>query len=221
MNIKGLFRRNLDLSSSDRNVIFDYLNAAGKELKGYEVEINKLKVAILSLENRRDLLKNKMDGYRSLLSPIHRLPTEVLTNIFQHDAQAVLRPRVVPEVISLSMVCGRWREAICSTPSLWTNIDLEVKISQSAANDITRLTYVLQLFLARSRSAPLNLTLAVRSSLPADPTTTKLLDVLAQSMNRWRVVDLDISPDIFEHPALQLLPQRLSSLQHVTLSSMH
>ncbi|KAG7091880.1 hypothetical protein E1B28_008281 [Marasmius oreades] len=223
LKIKGLFRRGLNLSSTDRNVIFDYLNAAGKELKGYEVEINKLKAAILSLENRRDLLKNKMDRYRSLLSPIHRLPTEVLEKIFIHDARAVLCPRVVPEVISLSMVCGRWREVICSTPSLWTNISLNVERWSRSADDatdgITRLTYVLQLFLDRSRSAPLKLDLHMRSSVLAADPTTKILDVLAPSMNRWRILDLNISPEIFEHPALQLLPQRLSSLQHVTLSS--
>ncbi|KAG7091877.1 hypothetical protein E1B28_008278 [Marasmius oreades] len=218
--IKGLFRRNV--SSSDRNDISDYLNAARNELKGYEVEINKLKATILSLENRRDLLKYKMDRYRSLLSPIHRLPTEVLENIFKHDARAVqVRARVVPKIVSLSMVCGRWREVICSTPSLWANIDLDVERLDNYAStddDITHLTYVLQLFLARSRSAPLNLDLFIPSSEPVHR-TTKLLDVLAPSMNRWRVICLNASTEIFEHPAFQLLPQRLPSLQHVTLVS--
>ncbi|KAG7091873.1 hypothetical protein E1B28_008274 [Marasmius oreades] len=110
---------------------------------------------------------------------------------------------------------------ICSTPSLWAYIGLDVErwyyhwADDSAATDgITRLTDGVQLFLDRSKSAPLNLdlTIKMRSSVPVGP-TTKLLDVLAQSMTRWRVVFLNISPEIFEHPALQLLPQ---SLQHVT-----
>ncbi|KAG7091890.1 hypothetical protein E1B28_008291 [Marasmius oreades] len=147
---------------------------------------------------------------------------EVWAHIFKlASSPSALYPGVLPRVVKLSMVCGHWREVIYSTPSLWTNITLDVdRWTQSAATDgVTRLTYVLQLFLDRSNSAPLNLHLTMRSSVPVHP-TTKLLDVLSQSMNRWKTVYLNIPPEIFEHPALQLLPQRLSSLQHVGLSDL-
>ncbi|KAI3602629.1 hypothetical protein WG66_009250 [Moniliophthora roreri] len=71
----GLLRNTISLT--DKQVINQVLLDAEKELNDYDVEISRLRTAILALESKREGVKRMMDKYRSLLSPIHRMPSEV------------------------------------------------------------------------------------------------------------------------------------------------
>ncbi|EEB92735.1 hypothetical protein MPER_08712, partial [Moniliophthora perniciosa FA553] len=81
MTLGGLLRRTI--SDTDKQVINQVLLDAEKELNDYDVEISRLRTAILALESRREGVKRMMDKYRSLLSPIHRMPPEILKTIFE------------------------------------------------------------------------------------------------------------------------------------------
>ncbi|KAF9266659.1 hypothetical protein L218DRAFT_829694, partial [Marasmius fiardii PR-910] len=63
-------------------IISQYLVDAEADLKAYQDEINGLKTRLIVLETRRDSLKEVIENYRSLLSPIRRMPSEILTRIF-------------------------------------------------------------------------------------------------------------------------------------------
>ncbi|KAF9255266.1 hypothetical protein L218DRAFT_884536, partial [Marasmius fiardii PR-910] len=170
LKIQKMFRSTI--SSSERSIISQFLNDAEKELKEYQTEINRLNATILSLENKRDRLRSRITNYRSLLSPIHRLPPEILTNILAYGCGATehLVYMVLPSVVSFSMVCGRWRELALSTPSLWSNIaiDLEswigVLVGECVADVEGSLKIIMPLavrivkmFLSRSGTCPLTL----------------------------------------------------------------
>ncbi|KAF8208206.1 hypothetical protein K438DRAFT_1472366, partial [Mycena galopus ATCC 62051] len=54
---------------------------------------------------------------RHLISPIHTLPVELLTEIFEcaiHDETHI------EDVFRISQVCSDWRLVAHSTPRLWT-----------------------------------------------------------------------------------------------------
>ncbi|KAL0069635.1 hypothetical protein AAF712_003293 [Marasmius tenuissimus] len=113
-------------TKTDRQNIGLLLFAVEKERKGYVSEINRLRGALMTLENRLDDVEKKENYLRSLLSPIHRMPPEVLMEIFKFcchscDANHIsYSPPQLLTTLELSMVCALWRNIILATPSLWT-----------------------------------------------------------------------------------------------------
>ncbi|KAF9256303.1 hypothetical protein L218DRAFT_881930, partial [Marasmius fiardii PR-910] len=97
------------------------------DLAVYQTEINKLKVAIHLLETRRDALSVSVARYRSLLSPIYRMPTEILTHIFSFccDENVISPGYGPPAVMTLSAVCESWREVALTTPRLWSCMSIK------------------------------------------------------------------------------------------------
>ncbi|KAK7041715.1 hypothetical protein VNI00_009004 [Paramarasmius palmivorus] len=93
------------VTDSDRNIISQFLLDAENEMKEYQLEISRLKASVLLLENKREGLRKKMDHYRSLLSPIHRMPTEILARIFsyychdEHVLRVTIRPLALSQII--------------------------------------------------------------------------------------------------------------------------
>jgi hypothetical protein len=193
-SLQGISQGRRILSEHDRQIISQYLIDAEDDVRRCEAEARRLLATMKVLENRRKGLEKSMGYYRSFLSPIHRLPSEVLCNIFDlccewtHLSYSSRKPRV----IELSEVCGRWRDIILSTPSLWATLDLDLftdtkePISEASA---TKLTEMVRMFTERSRNTPLTLEfrepridaygrgftlaqaiqLGIRNSIPIDP----------------------------------------------------
>ncbi|KAI3621429.1 hypothetical protein WG66_006422 [Moniliophthora roreri] len=113
--------------SSGRNMISQFLADAEKESKQFQIEINKLKASMIVLENKQEKLKHVMGRYRSLLSSIHSMPTELLARIFTFccsENHLYLYGKVEP--LKLGMVCSRWRDIAFSTSILWSNITIDL-----------------------------------------------------------------------------------------------
>ncbi|KAJ8081211.1 hypothetical protein PM082_018054 [Marasmius tenuissimus] len=177
-------------------------------------------------------LKTSIANIRSLLSPIHRLPPELLTRIFTCICIPTwLAIEEAPEILELASVCGRWREIILSTPSLWANIGFDTIgwLDEAATGPkefgtyLPRLVRAVRLFLARSETAPLNLSLGL---VDLDETWSHnmmdLMDSVAEMKERWRDVDFDFSRcslSQLDHPSFARLcrPPPLS-LERLTLA---
>uniref|UniRef100_A0A0W0F3C0 Uncharacterized protein n=2 Tax=Moniliophthora roreri TaxID=221103 RepID=A0A0W0F3C0_MONRR len=197
-SIQRLFRSTV--TSSDRSVISQFLHDAEMEIKSSQIEIHRLKSAILSLEHKRDGLKKTAAKYRSLLSPVHRVPPEILRCILGfacQENQLKLPSKVIP-VFAISATCGRWRDIALSMPSLWSHIRIDLR---DWKKDHHILAYLIQLFLDRSKSSPLTLELhfGLANSAPYKP----CLALLIQQSSRWRSLSLweidraDLSSDLF------------------------
>lgn len=91
-------------------------------------EINRLDDLIRQLQTRRAILLRRTNHQRS---PICKLPTELLAEIFQY-ADAMDRPsgcslskrRHPLTPIRLGAVCSHWRQVAWSSPQLWTQMPL-------------------------------------------------------------------------------------------------
>jgi hypothetical protein len=87
------------------------------------------------LETQMEALKTKhaavtsfAAAHRALLSPIRRVPADILTTIFLLCFESEIEPKMVacqPPLL-FTCVCRRWRELVISTPSFWTNIQIEI-----------------------------------------------------------------------------------------------
>ncbi|KAF9263925.1 hypothetical protein L218DRAFT_826234, partial [Marasmius fiardii PR-910] len=80
MHAGRLFRQTISIY--ERQAINQCILDAENDLKTYQEKINRLMSAIIVLETSKDNVKEMIAKYRSLLSPIHRMPPEVLAYIF-------------------------------------------------------------------------------------------------------------------------------------------
>ncbi|KAL0571895.1 DNA mismatch repair protein Mlh1 [Marasmius crinis-equi] len=174
---------------------------------------------IPDLERRHERMEEAIDSCRSPLSPIHELPPELLSRIFAYvcddSAQLIGVQIQSPDVVSLSRVCGRWREITLSIASLWSTFTADFGYFLDDSWGARSATH---LFLERSQSNPLVLDLTLNSPriVDAEPLLV-IFTELTDAAHRWKSVQLNIESDLFSHPAFQSMALP-ASLKHLDLS---
>ncbi|KIK54893.1 hypothetical protein GYMLUDRAFT_120880, partial [Collybiopsis luxurians FD-317 M1] len=133
---------------------------AEKDLADYESEIHSLQIRIAQVRARHENLKAYTTNLGSLLSPIRRLPNELLGKIFgfasnPNDLTSRLRGSSASAV---SSVCARWRQLALNSPEVWSSMRIYLcdKDDYEAEPDAI-LTETVLLFLQRSKNYPLSL----------------------------------------------------------------
>ncbi|KAJ8095165.1 hypothetical protein PM082_010387 [Marasmius tenuissimus] len=192
--IANLFRNTV--TSSDRQIVSQFLRDTEREIRECDTEMNKLRTTMHALENRRKGLKSAVERCRSLLSPVRRLPAEVLVDIFSFACPFNrIRPSSPPSTLCLSMVCGQWRTVVLSTSRLWSSIDIPFIEWRDRLPTLERLV---QLFMERSAIYPLHLRLdfdQVGLAANVGMRISSILAVLAGNCERWKDVLLSNSSD--------------------------
>ncbi|KAE9387109.1 hypothetical protein BT96DRAFT_756711, partial [Gymnopus androsaceus JB14] len=79
---------------------------------------------VSELTRRKDALLIDIASVRNLLSPIRRVPVEILSEIFElsclpDNGIVTASHDIVRRTTTLSKVCVAWRNASISTPRLW------------------------------------------------------------------------------------------------------
>ncbi|KAJ7576131.1 hypothetical protein C8J56DRAFT_973165 [Mycena floridula] len=157
------------------------------------------------MEARLQVATALLRGLRNKLLPIHRLPPEVLTNIFTMTQRVPpsfcpweaelegLDSAKRPYWLSLLTVCRHWRGIIATSAHMWSCVDNR---------------FDPEIFLKRSRSALLNVHLI---SLPHDPPAPPtMLQILGKHIQRFAQLHITaeneplIFPLLMSKPAPQL-----------------
>ncbi|KAI5890998.1 uncharacterized protein SCHCODRAFT_02627855 [Schizophyllum commune H4-8] len=116
------------------------------------------------------------------ISPIHRLPFELLAEIFlQLRARIVAKEGPFPNPTSkidasITRVCRAWRRVAYGTPSLWATL---------TANDLELVDSYLERYLPLSRGCLLDIVSQLRGD-----SLIELLDKLRPHASQWRAVRL-------------------------------
>ncbi|EEB90765.1 hypothetical protein MPER_10985 [Moniliophthora perniciosa FA553] len=191
-----------------------------KELQGYEAEVSRLKLAVLTLETKRNRLKKRMEEYKSLLAPIHKAPPEILHNIFTFCCDGTeFKTTEKPPAMALSTVCGRWREVFISTPSLWSSFSIHFSAWRGQYKALGCLT---RAFLAHSQGSLLTLKLNLgdvsKESISSSQPLLRVLNSLIQSSTRWRWLELTTDVSILRHPVFDALRGHLPKLKDFHLT---
>ncbi|KAE9404913.1 hypothetical protein BT96DRAFT_972919 [Gymnopus androsaceus JB14] len=155
---------------------------------------------------RFDIAKT-LEYHESLLSPIRKLPQEVMSMIFELVVASRREKylitltikeyeegfRCTGETFRLTWVCFWWREIILSNPTFWTSIAVQDQILYYCSSPLpgyNSMNSCLKEVLSRSgTAAPLYLHLSFSGDIDYEgllPT----LDALAEHANRWKEVDL-------------------------------
>ncbi|KAK0447823.1 uncharacterized protein EV420DRAFT_861556 [Desarmillaria tabescens] len=200
------------------------LDGLKEPLAELQSDLGLLRNAVVSLETRMLRLQLLKLDYETALSPIRRLPMEVVAENLRRSWPTrspglsahflgASNPRHGPWI--LGHVCSLWRsviETLC--PELWATLSFEntYRYSGPADNSLQRLCCVLE----RSRNHPLDFIYA--NYLDRDQLMDQCFEIMAALSKRWRVVEIRLIP--FHIPRLSV-HGKIDWLREVYLSCHH
>lgn len=173
------------------------------QLSRLDTEISRLQRSFDELSAKRNQLSDFITLHQALLSPIRRIPQEILQEIFVRcllsDHNSVMSCREAP--LLLGRVCSSWRSISRSTPILWSSIHIAVPDLDWAweaqrgtvpygHKHAGLLIQAVIDWLNRSASLPLSISLYHGRPVPEEFT---LMQHLISLSDRWRDVDLTLS----------------------------
>ena len=121
-----LLRNNDIPSESTIREVKESLKAPLIELKEIEVDIQRLCELVETMKIKRKTIQKRIDDYNIILSPVRRLPLDVLHEIFFHCLPTHRNPIMSssePPVL-LTRVCSSWRAIALSSPRIWSKIHI-------------------------------------------------------------------------------------------------
>ncbi|KAF7332778.1 hypothetical protein MKEN_00161500 [Mycena kentingensis (nom. inval.)] len=159
-----------------------YIVAPTKELALIDSEIAELKAKLALLEQKREPIASELSDYNALLSPLRRMPVDLLREIFvaclPQGHNCAMKAAQAP--LLLGRVSSSWREVSRSTPALWNR--LHIACSRHRAN-VAGIAAAAHEWLARSGAMPLSLSLSIDTELPG-MVSTALQSILPYAQ-RW------------------------------------
>ncbi|KAJ6483991.1 hypothetical protein C8R45DRAFT_1075295 [Mycena sanguinolenta] len=155
-------------------------------------KLTSLELRIRDLCAQRDKLKQYVDAHEALISPIRRLPQDMIQEIFlaciPTRRNAVISAREAP--LLLGHICSGWRSIALSTPMLWSSLHINLTFVLSSDD---RVSAVAEWF-KRASTCPLSLSVwqaTWRIIPPSDsPPLTRLMRLLVNSASQWRDIEL-------------------------------
>nr|GAT61183.1 predicted protein [Mycena chlorophos] len=219
--------------NSQISAIRSFLDPLQSELADKDAEVQRLQSALEAATQARDQLRDLISAHEALLSPMRRIPNDVLGLIFQHTLperrHTALDPSEGP--LLLMRVCRYWRDLALGTPRLWAAMHVVW-----APATIDRLVQQMKLWFARSCAVPLDINMYSSRQIPlrqlhpspplagedrdsdadadAELPNDSPLSVLLSEARRWRTIRVSVTlPD--ESTALN----RLSTADVPLLSS--
>ncbi|PPR02633.1 hypothetical protein CVT24_002118 [Panaeolus cyanescens] len=101
-----------------------FLKEPAKELDKAERNVFLLSLVLARVKLQRDALAENMRSYSPILSPIRRIPPDVLGEIFYQclstHRNPIMHSSEAP--LLLTRVCRSWRSIAYSTPKLWSRL---------------------------------------------------------------------------------------------------
>lgn len=158
---------------------------------------------------KKEKITQSMNLHKGLVSALWRLPTEVLSQIFNHcltETKMLLFPSTLKAPMLLTGICRRWREVAVGTPNLWCRFHIEAD-----DRDWERAALCYELWLKRSRGRPLSLALGRYHS-------TKLRDLLLPYMTH--ITSLLLSARFFQDEFPQLIVTDIPALRELAILGM-
>ncbi|KAG2145157.1 hypothetical protein DEU56DRAFT_195002 [Suillus clintonianus] len=117
---------------SIRNIVIErqqQLDAVLLHISGLETVMDGIKILHLELVEQKDKIIQSMTFHNGLVSPLWRLPTEILSQIFHHclPEHKYLSPASNLAPMLLTRICRQWREVAMGTPSLWCRLVVDLR----------------------------------------------------------------------------------------------
>ncbi|KAJ3511790.1 hypothetical protein NMY22_g15540 [Coprinellus aureogranulatus] len=212
---------NRTLPPSELDCLNRFLRTAHVELAELDQQIHEMQQALEQRKAGQARLKTAVDAHRSLLSPMRRLPAEVLQQIFLLCRAAhrmpLLRKEEAP--ILLTRVCSAWRNLALDTPHLWDSIHIPIPngiTKPSAQFHVNRA----ERWLERTKQVPLSISIwSPREKIEDGEEFLKqfLRRNVLDRATRIRRLELELNYTLLNFICTTLPPDSWATLEKVTL----
>ncbi|KAJ7582009.1 hypothetical protein C8J56DRAFT_242966, partial [Mycena floridula] len=172
----------------------DEVQDISRLLEAADAEYMRQVQQIKELTSANMIQLRKITEYRAMLSPIRKIPRDILEEIFKECLFGipVMSPMVAP--VLLGLVCQQWREISISTPSLWTSVYLVLPSKGLFPHSFNLIHRMFKLWLKRSGPALL-LTIVIHIGAPTIPElasfsleSTDILNTILPFRHRWETL---------------------------------
>ncbi|KAK7033297.1 hypothetical protein R3P38DRAFT_790814 [Favolaschia claudopus] len=213
-------RNNLDAMIERRAAIAEESGPSSGVLDEFDADIEGARSVLKGLLTEREQTHDALEAHRALLSPIRRIPPEVLGEIFIHClARQSMEPFVQASgdqfPLLLTQISSNWRNVALATPALWTSLAINITTASCIPN-----LDLIKTWIARSGSCPLSF--YIEETIQKDYytegiiTSASILELYAPHYHRWRNIRLQYQDwriaTGFLHLPRDLPPQSLQSL---------
>lgn len=197
-------------------------------VESVENEIIRLRRSLAELEDYRARLYDDITRHQAVLSPVHKLPPEILAEIFLHaaDGSSLVWPRKngsdVEMPLLLGRICSYWRTVTHALPLLWSKIRLDIppglenrsacsfKAACAAMHDLMEMCF--------SRSGNTLLSFSITADGPPELVEPILLAFVKHS-SRWRDIYIDLAQLSRYHKILVLAKNNVPKLYRLHLGT--
>ena len=194
LTVNKLIASNDPPSDDEKHIIVTVMHKAQQIIDQMDVPGDGNSLA-LQQAAESDRLKFFIKSGCAILSPVRRVPSEVLGSIMNFSTYDVSSDVAVGP-LHFTSVSKLWRQTAKGFPSLWSKI--QVKMSTNRTNP--GLANLIEEILARSKRLPLSVTLSLEGD---NEVSIRLLDLLVAESDRWASFSIDL--DRHEH-FLRILP---------------
>ncbi|KAJ7479516.1 hypothetical protein FB451DRAFT_1086115 [Mycena latifolia] len=199
-----------------------------QRLKRLDDEISEVQKALDKLTEERVRLLAYVDAHRALISPVRRLPLDIIQEVFlaclPWPRNCAMSATEAP--VLLGRVCSSWRTISLSTPRLWSKLHLVLPGNQShrlaSFNSEAKMLQRLQTaetWLNRSGDCPLFISVQSPYDDPLPTTTPNFLhQYLIPFASRWEHISLTIPASVlapWSHLTTADVPRLKSVIIHI------
>ncbi|KAJ7135092.1 hypothetical protein C8R46DRAFT_1139464 [Mycena filopes] len=169
--------------------------------------------------HEREALATDLARNAVILSPLRRMPPEILSEIFSWTLPLVwdvtgrgsIDTTKSPWI--LGCICSRWRTVAITSPALWSSVSVDCNVWQ--APDASRAVSLLQLQLRRARNS--HLRVSFETPPRYSPHQATLLGLLVERSPVWVEVHLILTPPLLR--TLTALRDRIPLLHMLWLQA--
>jgi hypothetical protein len=178
-------------------------------------EMARIKEVLTRISSRRKEICAEIEQHETLLSPVRRLPDELLSEIFIHCLPSLPTFPESSEALTyqtpllLAQICSRWRAVALATPAIWSDIRA-FRVDPWRTVRSKDIIALLKTFLRKSGRHPLSL--ALRDGCP-----NAQVDAALPFRDRWQYLELSLSSESID--ALAPIRGALSSLRSLTVNN--
>ncbi|KAF8955981.1 hypothetical protein BDZ97DRAFT_1853913 [Flammula alnicola] len=216
--------------------IGELLSGPALKLANLKAAMERNKAEYRELFSQHEELTREIEEYRALISPVRRLPIDILQEIFCHclptEHNALMSHHDAP--VLLARICSSWRSIALSTPELWSSIHIPVPpFSRSrffyrnydeeayktdTINLVAKRSAAAREWLARSCACPLSISLHDADASGGNKThCDALLAPFMPFSSRWKSLSLMTSA-INLKPVANLAAADVPLLESLTLT---
>ncbi|KAH6908225.1 hypothetical protein BKA70DRAFT_1562805 [Coprinopsis sp. MPI-PUGE-AT-0042] len=215
---------------SEHKVSAEEVSSATENLPLRCAALESVDILQKELDEYRQRLDKAINLYKGILCPVHRLPDEILREIFLQYCDNGTAIHLSPKsdtlctehdpVHVLERVCSRWTRVSRSTVQLWAYLDYH--LTPGEVKEWTRFMALSDRLLARSQNAPLFISFHPEeldfspSATAAHVLNAHIFDRLVGSTGRWKALTAN-ARCIALLQQIGIIPNMLSNVTFVDL----